>query len=187
MICETLGSIQPPIDLTDHILFDSMHFKADTPYFHDENTEYKGPQTVKALMSVFDIEFDRSIKTVTVGIIEGRSCSIPINDIDKRYPRTKWLQLILDNGLTIENFMHYASCLSKRHMLAFLEDNLNFQKVNFFGIPPIQNDWEKYKTAFVKDVIATEKTVREQDEQKQKDEVADSALKTALAHLKSCP
>ena len=100
---------------------------------------------------------------------------------------TKWLQLILDNGLTIENFMHYASCLSKRHILAFLEDNPDFQKVNFFGIPPIQDDWEKYKMAVVMDIIATEKEVREQDEQNHKDEVADSALKTALAHLKSCP
>jgi arsenate reductase-like glutaredoxin family protein len=93
----------------------------------------------------------------------------------------------LDNGLTLENFMHYASCLSKRHILAFLEDNPDFQKVNFFGIPPIQDDWKKYKTAVVRDIIATEKKVREQDEQNHKDEVADSALKTALAHLKSRP
>ena len=185
MICETLGSIQPPIDLTDHIFCDSMEFKADTPYFQDEHTEYTGPQTAKALMSAFDTEFDRSITKIKVGIIGGKSSSLTINEIineiDKRYPRTKWLQLILENGLTIENFMHYASCLSKRNILAFLEDNPDFQKVNFFGIPPIQDDWEKYKIAFVRDVIATEKKVREQDEQNHKDEVADSALKTALA------
>ncbi|MCE2402403.1 sigma-70 family RNA polymerase sigma factor [Candidatus Poribacteria bacterium] len=176
MICETLGSIQPPIDLTDHLFSDSMEFKADTPYFQDEHTEYTGLQTVNDLMSAFDTEFDRSIIKISVGIVGGRSGNFTINEIDKRYPRTKWLQLILDNGLTIENFMHYASCLSKRHILAFLEDNPDFQKVNFFGIPPAQDDWNKYKTGFVREIIATEKMVRKQDEQKHKDEVtADSA------------
>ena len=168
MICETLGSIEPPIDLTDKMFFDSMEFKADTPYFEDEDTTYTGPQTVNALMSRFDMEFDRSITKVTVGIVEGKSGSLTIDEIDKRYPRTQWLQLILDNGLTIENFMHYASCLSKRHILAFLEDNPDFQKMTFFGIPPNQDDWEKYKMAVVRDIIATEKEVREQDAQKRK-------------------
>ena len=186
MICETLGSIQPPIDLTDHIFCDSMEFKADTPYFQDECPEYTGPQTVKALMSAFDTEFDSSVVKISVGIVGGRSSSLAINEIDKRYPRTEWLQLILDNGLTIENFVHYASCLSKRHILAFLEDNPDFQKVDFFGIPA-QDDWNKYKKTFLNKIIANEKMVREQDKQGHKDEVADSALKTALAHLKSCP
>lgn len=188
MICETLGSIQPPIDLTGHVFCDSMEFKAGTPYFEDEDTEYTGPQTVKALMSTFDTEFDCYVIKIKVGIVGGKSSELTINEIDKRYPRTKWLQLILDNGLTIENFMHYASCLSKRHILAFLEDNPDFQKVKFFGIPPIQDDWEKYKLGVVRDIIATEKEVREQDEQKHKDEeTADSALEAASAHLKSCP
>ena len=180
MICETLGSIQPSIDLTDQIFCDSMKFKADTPYFDDEDTVYTGPQTVKALMSAFDTEFDRSIIKITVGIVEGKLSSLTINEIDKRYPRTEWLQLILDNGLTIENFMHYASCLSKRHILAFLEDNPDFQKVNFFGIPPNQDDWDKYKTTFVKKIIANEKMVRAQDEQKHKDEVTQVALDKIL-------
>lgn len=177
MICETLGSIEPPIDLTDKMFFDSMEFKADTPSFEDEDTMYTGPQTVDALMNAFDTTFDRSITKVTVGIIEGRSSSLTINEIDKRYPRTEWLQLILDNGLTIENFMHYASCLSKRHILAFLEDNPDFQKMKFFGIPPNQNGWEEYITTFVREIIATEKTVREQGKHQHKDEVTeDSAL-----------
>ena len=174
MICETLGSIEPPIDLTDKMFFDSMEFKADTPYFEDEDKVYTGLQTVEALMSTFDTEFDRSITKVTVGIIDGRSSSLTINEIDKRYPRTQWLQLILDNGLTIENFIHYASCLSKRHILAFLEDNPDFQKMKFFGIPPNQNGWEEYKMAVVRHFIATEKEVREQAEQK-KDEVTEDS------------
>ena len=168
MICETLGSIEPSIDLTDKMFFDSMEFKADTPYFENEDTPYTGPQTVNALMSTFDTVFDHSITKVTVGIIEGISSSLTIDEIDKRYPRTQWLQLILDNGLTIENFMHYASCLSKRHILAFLEDNPDFQKMKFFGIPPNQNGWEEYIMTFVREIIATEKEVREQAEHKQK-------------------
>lgn len=171
MICETLGTIEPPIDLTDKMFFDCMEFEAVAPYFDEESTEYTeytGPQTVKALMSTFDTEFDRCVIKFTVGIVEGLSSSLAIDEIDKRYPRTEWLQLILDNDLTIENFMHYASCLSKRHILAFLEDNPDFQKMKFFGIPPNQNGWEEYITTFVRQIIATEKTVREQDEQKNK-------------------
>lgn len=175
MICETLGTIEPPIDLTDKMFFDSMEFKAYTPYFEDDQTTYTGPQTVNALMSTFDTAFDRSITKVTVGIIEGISSSLTIDEIDKRYPRTQWLQLILENGLTIENFIHYASCLSKRHILAFLEDNPDFQKVKFFGIPPNQNGWEEYITTFVREIIATEKGVREQAEQKQNDEVTEDS------------
>ena len=134
-------------------------------------------------MSTFDTEFDSSIIKITVGIVEGKSSSLPIGEIDKRYPRTQWLQLILDNGLTIENFMHYASCLSKRHILAFLEDNPDFQKVNFFGIPP-QDDWNKYIMTFVRDVIDTEKKVREQDEQVQKSEVTEDATTEWLRKLR---
>ena len=165
MICETLGSIQPPIDLTDHIFCDSMEFKADTPYLQDEHTEYTGPQTVKALMSAFDTEFDSNIVKISVGIVGGRSSSLTIDEVDKRYPRTEWFQLILDNGLTIENFIHYASCLSKRHILAFLEDNPDFRKVDFFGIPA-QDDWNKYQKTFLSKIIANEKMVREQDKQR---------------------
>ena len=168
MICETLGSIEPPIDLTDHVFCDSMEFKAGTPYFEDEDKVYTGPQTVEALMNTFDTEFDSYVIKITVGIVEGKSSSLTIDEIDKRYPRTQWLQLILDNGLTIGNFMHYASCLSKRHILAFLEDNPDFQKVKFFGIPPNQNGWEEYIMTFVSKIIATEKTVREQAGKKHK-------------------
>ncbi len=175
MICETLGSIEPPIDLTNHVFCDSMEFKADTLYFDDEHTEYTGPQTVKALMGAFDTEFDSSIVKITVGIIGGRSSSLTINEIDKRYPRTKWLQLILENGLTIENFMHYASCLSKRHILAFLEDNPDFQKVDFFGISA-QEDWNKYQTGFLSRIVNNEKMVREQEKQRNKDEVTSIQL-----------
>lgn len=183
MICETLGSIEPPIDLTNHVFCDSMEFKAGTPYFDDENAVYTGPQTVKSLMSTFDTEFDDCIVKITVGIVEGKSSSLPLGEIDKRFPRAQWLQLILDNGLTIENFVHYASCLSKRHILAFLEDNPDFQKVNFFGIPP-QDDWNKYVTTFVRDIIDTEKKVREQDEQIQKAEVTEDAATEWLRKLR---
>ena len=175
MICETLGSIQPPIDLTDHIFCDSMEFKADTPYFQDEHTEYTGPQTVKALMSAFDTEFDSSMIKVKVGIIGGKLSSLTTNEVDKRYSRTEWLQLILDNGLTIENFMHYASCLSKRHILAFLEDNPDFQKVDLFGISA-QDDWNKYQTGFLSRIVDNEKMVREQEKQRNKDEVTSIQL-----------
>ncbi len=69
-------------------------------------------------------------------------------EIDARYPRAAWLQILLDKGITIENFGEYASYLSKRHTLAFLEDNPNLRNARILGIPPT-DDWETYKAAYI--------------------------------------
>ena len=69
-------------------------------------------------------------------------------EIDARYPRAAWLQLLLDNGITIENFGEYASYLSKRHTLAFLKDNPNLRNVRILDIPPA-DDWATYQAAYI--------------------------------------
>ncbi len=71
-----------------------------------------------------------------------------IAEIDARYPREAWLQLLLDNGITIESFGEYASYLSKRYTLAFLKDNPNFQNAGILGIPPT-DDWKTYQAAYI--------------------------------------
>ena len=75
-------------------------------------------------------------------------------EIDARYPRAAWLQMLLDKGITIEHFGEYASYLSKRHTLAFLKDNPNLRNAGILDILPTDN-WETYKAAYI-DKLANE-------------------------------
>ena len=69
-------------------------------------------------------------------------------EIDARYPREAWLQLLLDKGITIGHFGEYASYLSKRHTLAFLKDNPNLRNAGILDILPT-DDWETYQAAYI--------------------------------------
>jgi len=76
------------------------------------------------------------------------SSNLTLSEIDARYPRAEWLQLLLDRGITIENFHDYSRYLSKRHTLAFLEDNPDLWSTGIHDIPPT-DDWETYKAAYI--------------------------------------
>ena len=123
--------------------------------------DYTGPQTAQALMETFDKIYNHShLKTTTVVIVYRKTDSgtilkngerhvsqLTAAEIDARYPREAWLQLLLDNGITIENFGDYTSYLSKRYTLAFLKDNPSLRNPGMIHIPPTDN-WEAYKAAF---------------------------------------
>ena len=123
--------------------------------------EYFGPQTPQALMNVFDAEYNRAhlMTTITISVDQFRQSSQFTNkEIDARYPRDEWLKVLLDKGFTIQNFRKYASCLTKRHILAFLEDNPDYWKTGFHGMTvlsgmPVTDDWETYKTAYIDKLV----------------------------------
>ena len=125
---------------------------------HTAPEEYTGPQTVRALIDTFDVKYNRRYSKTEV--ITSRKGSVHINElaisgeIDTRYPRAEWLQLLLDRGNTIENFDEYAFYLSKRHTLVFLEDNLDLREAGFLGIP-LMDDWETYKAAYIDKLVTT--------------------------------
>ena len=135
---------------------------------------HTGPQTAQALMKTFDKIYNHNYLTTTVTVTvyrktdsgtilkNGKShiSQFTIAEIDARYPREAWLQLLLDNGITIENFGEYASYLSKRYTLAFLKDNPSLRNPVMIHIPPTDNwetyqriikgnNWELYKAAFI--------------------------------------
>ena len=85
-------------------------------------------------------------------------------EIEARYPRAEWLQLLLDRGITIENFHEYASYLSKRYTLAFLEDNPNLRKRVSIGIPATDN-WNTYKAAYIDKLVKEHAKTRQVAEQ----------------------
>ena len=132
----------------DYTFSETMEFKPTTPALPEA---YTGPQTVQALMTAYDAEYNRRHSKVTV-IAGGKSSQLTVAEIDARYPRAAWLQMLLKKGITIKNFHEYASTLSKRHTLAFLEDNPDLRKSGFFGMP-LTDDWETYKAAYTDKLV----------------------------------
>ena len=135
--------------------------------------EYTGPQTVQALMDTFDEAYDRkhsrTIATVfskasiaeikpdeTMGIHKwskllskkGISSSFKGPEIDARYPRTAWIQLLLEKGIAIESLIDYFFCMAHRHQLAFLEDSPHLWKTEVHGTSAI-DVWETYKADYI--------------------------------------
>ena len=122
--------------------------------------KYTGPQNAHELMHALNADYNRglsktevsihpkiaSIKTTTYG------STFTEHEIDARYPREEWLQMLLDRGVIIENFGDYSRYLSKRHTLALLEDNPNLLQSGIPEIPPTE-DWETYKAAYIDKLV----------------------------------
>ncbi|MDE0399960.1 MAG: hypothetical protein OXL96_19370 [Candidatus Poribacteria bacterium] len=136
--------------------------------------EYIGPQTAQALMSTFDKPYDRKHARTVVTVFskasiaeikrnemmgihawsellskEGVPISFKDREIDARYPRTRWLQLLLERGVTIESLIDYFLCMAHRHQLAFLEDSPHLWKPETEGTSAI-DAWQTYKADYIK-------------------------------------
>ena len=134
---------------------------------------YTGPQTVQALMDTFDETYNRKHSRTVVTVFskasiaeikpneiteidawrellskEGTSHSFKEVEIEARYPRTTWLQLLLERGITIESLIDYFFSMAHRHQLAFLEDSPHLWKTEIHGTSAI-DAWETYKTDYI--------------------------------------
>ena len=119
---------------------------------------YDGPQTVKGLMNAFDAAYNQKFSKARVmaifdgGVVYSSELAIS-GEIDARYSRVEWLQMLLQRGITIADFDDYRIYLSKRHTLAFLEDNPDLRKIGFLGMP-LTDDPEAYKVAYIDKLVA---------------------------------
>ena len=118
---------------------------------------YDGPQTVKALMNAFDTAYNQKYSKARVmalcedDVVYSSELTVS-GEIDARYSRVEWLQMLLQRGITIENFDDYRIYLSKRHTLAFLEDNPDLQKIGFLDMP-LMDDREAYKVTYINKLV----------------------------------
>lgn len=158
-----------------HIKSESIEF---TPTVSSNYKRYTGPQNAQELMKALDGDYNKglskklpeTIPETKVIISNGSlvirngeilerpktttySSDLTISEIDARYPRAEWLQLLLDKGITIDNSDEYASLLSKRYLLILLEDNPDLYEAGFRGIPPT-DDWETYKAAYINKLVS---------------------------------
>ena len=157
---------------------ETVEFTSTVPSSHKR---YTGPQNAQALMQALDADYNKRLSKklpetkviISDGSLVIRNGEIlerpetttyrsdlTINEIDARYPRAEWLQLLLDKGITIDNSDAYASWLSKRYLLALLEDNPDLYKAGYRGIPPT-DDWETYKAAYIKKLVSKHTQIRE--------------------------
>ena len=188
---------------TVYFFMESIESKPSTPHTILEPEEYDGPQTAQALMNAFDAVYNRRYsKTRVMASFKGdgiyKSEFAISGEIDARYPRVEWLQMLLNRGITIENFDDYRVYLSKRHTLAFLEDNPNLRNLKLSSILPT-NDWNTYKTTYIdklankhirakvketlKQVKRTKKQVEKRDKaQLERTEVQLERIKAELEH-----
>ena len=114
------------------------------------------PQTVKALQDAYDKKYNERY-TITSGSVSYTldnginfkyNVPLPMSEVDTKYPRDKWLQMLLDKGITIDNFEAYWAYLSKRDELVELEKHPEVWSSELFGISPT-DDWETYKAAYL--------------------------------------
>ncbi|MCY3742067.1 MAG: hypothetical protein OXH00_13715 [Candidatus Poribacteria bacterium] len=151
---------------TSFTFAESIEGRAPAP---DNTTpeEYDGPQTVKGLMNAFDAAYNQRFSKVKVTATFGdggvyRSELAISGEIDARHSRVEWLHMLLQRGITIEDFDDYRIYLSKRHTLAFLEDNPDLRKIGFLGMP-LTDDQEAYKLAYINKLVKkkNQKEIRE--------------------------
>ena len=121
--------------------------------------KYTGSQDVQELMETLDAGYNRGHSKTEVSLSHkvdnekiNYSSNLTEHEIDARYPRAEWLQMLLERGITVENFGDYSRYLLKRHTLALLEDNPNLWQSEILDIPPTDN-WETYKAAYIDKLV----------------------------------
>ena len=104
--------------------------------------EYTGPQTVEALMEAFDTRYSSptvNTKWSTVSETsfgEKRHLEFTLVDMDAKYPREEWLQLLINKGIMIQNFEAYNEYLNVRSDLILKEFHT-------------KDDWETVKVKYI--------------------------------------
>ena len=117
------------------------------------------PQSVKALRSAYDERYNEryaitsgSVSYTHNGVTFKYNIPLPLSEVDAQYPRDKWLQMLLDKGITVDNFEEYWTYLSKRGELAALEKQPEVWSSGLFGVAPTE-DWETYKDAYLEQMF----------------------------------
>ena len=169
--------------LREHIELD-----AEAPFVYKK---YTGPQNAQELMKALDEDYNKSLAKTRVSV-SGKftdtktvtyNSDLTLSEIDARYPRAEWLQLLLNKGVTIEDSLEYASLLSKRYTLALLEDNPDLQQSGFLGIPPT-DDWKTYRVAYIDKLINDHAKIQKSTEQIERGKQAVERAKARIEQSK---
>ena len=146
-----------------HNLFpeNKVHTKVFRSYGDPMLLEHlKVPQTVKALRDAYDEKYNERYAitsgshsiTLDDGTVFTYKVPLPMSEVEAKYPRNAWLQMLLDKGITVDNFEEYWAYLSQRDTLVELEKQPEIWASGLFGIAPTE-DWETYRAAYLKQMF----------------------------------
>lgn len=121
------------------VIFVGCYLKLDSK---TKKQQYTGPQTVGALMKAFDARYSSHEWTTAAEVYHGEKRYIEFTsaDVDTKYPREEWLQMLLNKGIMIENFGTYSESLDIRSNLILEE---------FYT----EDDWETVKADYIDTLI----------------------------------
>lgn len=93
--------------------FVACYLKSD---LNVDTEKYTGPQTVEALMVTFDGRYSSTDAKWASETSNGgqRYIEFTLADMDTKYPRDEWLQILLNKGIAIDNFKDYSGYLNIR-------------------------------------------------------------------------
>ena len=155
------------------------------------NEEYNGPQNAQELMKAYDTNYNSGYSKTEASVlrkvagkeITSHSSELTVSEIDTRYPRAAWLQMLLDRGITIENFHEYSKYLLKRHTLVLLEDHPDLWQSGILDIPPT-DDWETYKAAYINKLVKEHTKIRKTTAQIERSKKEIELTKARIKHNK---
>ena len=84
------------------------------------------PSKVQSLIERFDTQYNEQHANATISqtyvvngveVLKYSGKLLPLSEVDERYPRSEWLQTLLDKNISIENLHDYCRCLNARDML----------------------------------------------------------------------
>ncbi|MDE0011315.1 MAG: hypothetical protein OXU36_09205 [Candidatus Poribacteria bacterium] len=158
---------------------------------HHFNKPYNGPQNAQELMKAFDTIYNSGYSKTEASVfrkvagkeITSHSSELTVSEIDARYPRAAWLQMLLDRGITIENFHEYSNYLLKRHTLVLLEDHPDLRQSGILDIPTTE-DWETYKEAYINKLVKDHTKIRKTTAQIERSKKEIELTKARIKHNK---
>ena len=137
-----------------------FHFESDSWV-----EEHHVSDTVQSLINRFDTQYNERHANTTISnayvlngvvILKYSGKLLPLSKMDKRYPRSKWLQTLLDKNITIDNLHDYCRYLNARDMLIRIQDKPNVWTPGLFDIPPTEN-WETYQEIYINQLVNPDK------------------------------
>ncbi len=128
-------------------------------------SETRVEDTVQMLMERYNAEYNQrhDMSTISntyvlngVEILKYSGKYLPLDELDKHYPRNEWLQTLINNNISIENLHDYCRYLNARDMLTRIQKRPKVWTSGLFDIAPTES-WETYQEAYINQLVNPEK------------------------------
>ena len=144
--------MSPEVGVKAHILKDLFDMELHLAKNVDQN--------VDALRAAYDEAYNDMLSTTSKSYTHKKNGKIllkykipyPIEEVDEKYPRDEWIQMLLDEEIKISSFYEFQAYLLERDTLVHIEKNPKVWSSGLFGIDAT-DDWETYKDAYMQERV----------------------------------